>query len=166
MAPPGVQFLGWLIWKGRVKTTDFLQSIGVLSSSSSNVCPFCKDQPESLNHIFLLCSGIWESWTELLLWWDLKWATPASILDLLHWWLGFKCKKIIMKLWNLVPLAMLWSIWKIRNDCIFNGSQPNLKDLSVTVKWRVAMWAKSNLPGFSYSRYDIVHNLSQLLFCC
>lgn len=166
VAPPKVQFLGWLIWKGRVKTTDFLQRIGVLSSSVSNVCPFCKAEPESLNHIFLLCRGIWESWNDLLLWWDMNWVTPVAVVDLLHWWMGFKCKKIIRQLWNLVPLAMLWSIWKMRNDCIFNGCTPNLQDFSGFVKWRVALWAKSNLSGFSYSRHGIVHNLRQILFCC
>lgn len=85
VAPPKVQFLGWLIWKRRVKTIDFLLRIGVLSSSVSNVCPFCKAEPESLNHIFLLCRGIWESWNELLNWWDVTWVSPAAVVDLLHW---------------------------------------------------------------------------------
>ncbi|KAL7181748.1 hypothetical protein ACSBR1_040615 [Camellia fascicularis] len=166
VAPPKAYFLGWLIWKGRVKTTDFLQRIGVLSSSVSNVCPFCKAERESFNHIFLLCSGIWESWNDMLLWWDMKWVTPAAVVDLLHWWRGFKYKKIARQLWNLVPMAMLWSIWKMRNDCIFNESIPNLQDLSGIVKWRVALWAKSNLSDFPYSSHDIVHNLRQILFCC
>lgn len=141
----------------------FLILINVLSSSLSNVCPFCKAEPESLNHIFLMCRGIWESWNELLLWWDMKWVTPAAVVDLFHWWMGFKCKRIIMKLQNLVPMAMLWSIWKMRSDCIFNGCQPNLKELSGTVKWRVALQAKSNLLSLTIQLFIFFSTFAEVL---
>lgn len=42
--PPKVQFFGWLTWKHKIKTSVFLQQIGVLDSSASTLCVFCKSQ--------------------------------------------------------------------------------------------------------------------------
>lgn len=66
-----------------------------------NLCPFCKTQAESLEHIFLLCSEVWKVWSYLLQWWRFSWVTPASVEGVLQWWLGTKFKKAVLKVWNL-----------------------------------------------------------------
>ncbi|XP_028113211.1 uncharacterized protein LOC114311295 [Camellia sinensis] len=70
-------------------------------------------------------------------------------------------KKLEKKIWKVLPLAILWSTWKHRNDCIFNGSQPNLEDLCEIVKVRVAMWLKASPTQVEFSINDLVFNLSQ-----
>lgn len=74
-------------------------------------------------------------------------------------------KKIEKVIWKVVPLAVFWSTWKHRNDCIFNGSQPNLRDLCELVKARIAMWVKSSPTKMVFSINDIVFNLSQVQYC-
>lgn len=83
-APPKVKFFGWLAWKGRVKTTEYVQRIGVLDSNVNNLCPFCRNEVESINHILLHCHLVWKLWSEILDWWNLSWAIPGSIGGLLE----------------------------------------------------------------------------------
>ncbi|KAL7227650.1 hypothetical protein ACSBR1_022509 [Camellia fascicularis] len=111
-APPKAQFFGWLPWKGKVKTADFLYSIRVIRSSEGIVCPFCKSEAEIGNHVLLLCLGVWEVWSDLL--WEISRVTPIDVEGLLRWRRGVKFKKIERQIWKTVPIALLWSIWKAR----------------------------------------------------
>ena len=73
-----------------------------------------------------------------------------------------KTEKLLCK---VVPLAVLWSTWKHRNDCVFNGSQPNFEELCEVVKTRIALWAKSSPANLEFSVTDIVFNLQQVKHC-
>lgn len=59
---------------------------------------------------------------------------------------------------------MLWSVWKLRNECLFKEANPDFAELTELVKVRVALWAKSNLKEMQYSVYDIVSNLKWVCY--
>lgn len=59
-APPRVQFFGWLTWRGRIKTSVFLERIGLLNNSAITFCHFCRIAEESVNHTLLFCSLVWK----------------------------------------------------------------------------------------------------------
>ncbi|KAL7244236.1 hypothetical protein ACSBR1_016466 [Camellia fascicularis] len=67
-------------------------------------------------------------------------------------------KKIEKMLWKVVPLAVLWSTWKHRTDCVVNGSQPNFEELCEVVKARIALWAKSSPANLEFSVTDILNS--------
>ena len=48
----------------------------------------------------------------------LSWVIPRSILDLLFGWWNWLGKHS-SQVWNLVPLCILWCIWKERNWLTF-----------------------------------------------
>ncbi|XP_028087472.1 uncharacterized protein LOC114288189 [Camellia sinensis] len=91
--PPKIQFFGWLAWKNKVKTSVFLQRIGVLDRSAATSCLFCNSQQETVQHVLIHCPLVWKVWTGLLQWWGILWVVPVSVEDLLQWWAGFICKK-------------------------------------------------------------------------
>ncbi|XP_028071288.1 uncharacterized protein LOC114273696 [Camellia sinensis] len=130
LASSKMQFFGWLAWKGRVKTVAYLQRIGVLGGSVCKLCKFCNSEVESANHVLLLCPAIWKVWSSLVDWWRLQWVAPGTIGGLLEWWAGFKFKKLEGAVWKSIPLTLLWSIWKCRNDFVFSGVHPQLDLLS------------------------------------
>ncbi|KAL7222094.1 hypothetical protein ACSBR1_023915 [Camellia fascicularis] len=101
LSPPKSQFFGWLAWKGRVKTVDYLQSIGVLSGSVCNTCIFCNYDIDSVNLVLLLCPSIWKVWSSSVDWWGIRWVVPGSIEGLLIWWAGFKFKKFEWLIWKI-----------------------------------------------------------------
>ncbi|XP_028060048.1 uncharacterized protein LOC114263665 [Camellia sinensis] len=108
--PPKVKFFHWLAWKGRVKTTAYLQRIGVLNSSVNNLCPFCKEEVESLNHIILYYPLVWSLWCEILEWWNLSWVIPGSIGGLLEWWSGVSFNRFERRLWQSILFTFVWSV--------------------------------------------------------
>ncbi|XP_028102776.1 uncharacterized protein LOC114302016 [Camellia sinensis] len=55
LAPPKMQFFCWLAWRGRVKTSSFLQRIGALHLGASNLCVFCQAEVETIEHVLLMC---------------------------------------------------------------------------------------------------------------
>lgn len=117
-----------------------------------------------MNHVMLHCHLIWRVWSEIVNWWNLSWCIPGSVEDLLQWWSGISQKAKVKEIWKVAPLAMLWSVWKLRNECVFKEARPDFAELAELVKVRVAVWAKSNLKEMQYSVHDIVSNLKQVFY--
>ena len=44
-------------------------------------------------------------------------------------------------LWRIIPLSIIWSIWKKRNDRIFLGKESSREELLALVQLRIANWA-------------------------
>lgn len=85
--PPRVQFFGWLAWKDRLKTSDFLLRSSVLNANASILCILCKFVDESLNHV------AWRVWSEILNWWDVQGALPDTVEAILNWWARVRLSK-------------------------------------------------------------------------
>ena len=154
-------FFGWLAWKDRVKTSVFLKRIGVLSSSTSSLCLFCKNEVKTTKHVLLFYPLVWKLWSEIVSWCDLKWAIPSSVEGLFQWWASEKYKYWVHELWKIIPKAVLWSVWKLRNECLFKGAQPDFANLSERVKVQIAIWAKLHMEGINYLVHNLVSNLKQ-----
>ncbi|XP_028115045.1 uncharacterized protein LOC114312955 [Camellia sinensis] len=163
-APPKVQFFGWLAWLGKVKTSYFLHRIGILTGNVNLGCVFCHIEVESVEHILLHCPFVWRLWSDIICWWGLQWVIPGSVHGLLEWWSGCVMQRLEKKIWMAIPLATLWSTWKHRNECVFDGFQPNLEALCDLVKVRVAMWFKASKIQVDFSINDLVFNLPQVKY--
>ncbi|CAL5399531.1 unnamed protein product [Camellia sinensis] len=171
-SPPKSQFFAWLAWKGRIKSAEYLQRIGVLGANANVSCVFCNSAVESLVHVLLFCPVVWEIWSKLVGWWGLSWVMPGSVEGLLIWWSGIRFSKIGRKMWLSLPLAILRAIWKSRNECKFQEALPGskLQFLQEEIKIKVVMWAKYHYPNSAYSVHDLVNNIHLLshpsVGCC
>ena len=76
---PNVQFFMWLVWRGRIKTSVFLHSIGALNSDASLQCVFCNEKDESMDHVMLHCVVAWRLWSEVMKWWGIQWVVPPTV---------------------------------------------------------------------------------------
>lgn len=155
----------WLVWKGRLKTTDFLKKIGVVDANVDSSCVLCRLGEEYINHIMLHGPFVWKIGSNIIKWWGVQWVIPGSVECLLQWWSGWKFKKWEMQMRKVIPLAVFWSVWKHRNDVIFNLVQPDMEELCDLIKVRVAMWMKEKLVGREYSINQFVSNLQQIRLC-
>ncbi|CAL5411371.1 unnamed protein product [Camellia sinensis] len=129
IAPSKMQFTCWLAWKGRLKTSVFLHSIGVLDPFVAPLCILCSACDEDANNVLLHSSFSWKIRTEILSWWGIIWVIPQSMSHLLEWWDGFKFKKLEKSIWGTIPAAVIWNLWKARNGCKFVGLTVNWEGL-------------------------------------
>lgn len=101
----------------------------------------------------------------MLSWWDLQAAFPGTIDSLLLWWDGVSLNKRERKIWRAIPPTVLWSLWKHRNNCVFNNSSPNLPELCEEVKIRIAIWLKPILKEYHFIVRDFISNLRGIRYC-
>lgn len=161
LAPPKMQFFCWLAWRGRVKTSSFLRRIRVLPANIVSQCVFCHSEEESLEHVLLFCPLVWKCWAAMAGWWDQSWVIPGTIEGLLRWWSEGKEKSWIFRAWQAIPSLVLWSVWKLRNECLFKGAEPDFGGLCERLKVQIALWVKW-LFKVDYSVHDMVSNLHQI----
>ena len=87
----------------------------------ASICPFCRKNENSLDHILIHYSAIWELWATILSVTRISWACPYMVKDLFCAWSQLPVKKINRKLW-WVPLCFCWAIWKERNRIMFEDA--------------------------------------------
>ncbi|KAL7229688.1 hypothetical protein ACSBR2_008238 [Camellia fascicularis] len=161
-ALPSAKFLGSLAWKSRIKSSDFLQRIGVISEDTSTLCVLCNCEGESLNHVMLWCPVVWRLWSNIFKWWGFQGVMPGSIKGLLCLWDGFKFKNFYWILGKSIPSALMWSLWKTRNDCVFNGVQPHLDELCDLINIRIILWSKPHYPRYKYTIHELGNNVQRI----
>lgn len=89
---------------------------------------------------------------------------PASVDGVLQFWAGFSGNSFERKVWNVVPIASLWSILKHWNEVLFSNLQPDLYGLCDIIKTRVAMWVRASESRLPFSVNDFLFNLQQIKF--
>lgn len=72
-------------------------------------------------------------------WLDLNFIMPPNLF--IHWecWSGGVMNKKIRKGLRMIWQAAIWSIWKARNDCVFNGRVTRWDEVAEDLKvlsWR------------------------------
>lgn len=162
-APYRVQCFGWMVQLGKLKTGEFLLRIGIIQQHDHALCKFCGEVIESLNHSLLLCLPVWNVWGSILNWWGIQWVTPNSIPMLFAWWINFKQKPKAALIWDCIPLAILWSIWKMRNEFIFENRDIIWDEVVDLIKLRIALWARAKWEPSDYSLNDFIYRLPSIL---
>lgn len=96
---PWKAYFVWTALKGRILTLDNIQRRVI---SLPNICLFCHNVLESIDHIFLHCPFACELWSMFLFEVDLKWVFLTCIKDLFEQWcfFGRGCKG-----------DRLWKMW-------------------------------------------------------
>ncbi|KAL7251590.1 hypothetical protein ACSBR1_013433 [Camellia fascicularis] len=94
-----------------------------------------------------------------------NWALPGSVEGIIFWWDGECFSSKERKIWQGVPLVVLWSLRKLRNDVVFNASTPILVELCEVIKVRFAVWLKPLSTEHNFTVQDFVFNLRQVRRC-
>lgn len=121
-APSKVIALSWKGLLDRIPTRTNLARRNVLEPSASLLCALCNDVDESTNHLFLHCTKTWKVWSEIKNWLELNFITPFNLFD--HWecWDGYSTNsKELKRGLRLIWQAVVWVIWSVRNNVIFNN---------------------------------------------
>ena len=88
--------------------------------------------------------------------WELNWVMHKEpMVALLAWQhaLPNKCYKVM---WKMAFFAIIWSIWLLRNDLVFNGKVFDFQQTIDIVKFRIASWFKAKWPNCPNTLLDVV----------
>jgi hypothetical protein len=91
----------------------------------------CRKGWETGEHLLIHCALASDLWSAVLRPFGVCWVFPNSITDLLYGWFNSFGKPDSI-IWNLVPLCLMWTIWRERNHCTFDDmehSTPKLVEL-------------------------------------
>ncbi|KAL4295459.1 hypothetical protein GQ457_12G031020 [Hibiscus cannabinus] len=142
LAPPKVEAFMWLILHERVPVKVELLKRGV-SGVADDLCPFCNQAKETVEHLFFTCSVAWQLWVSIASRWGVSLVLHHNPLQFMVGWPHI-CSKLSRDImWLLTAFAIVWTLWLHRNDIIFQGKSCDPAQLAFNAKLRAAWWWKA-----------------------
>jgi hypothetical protein len=117
-APKRVSFFVWSAVWGRILTVDNLMRRGY---QLAGWCCMCQRDGETINHLLIHCDKAVGLWSFVFQKFGITWVLSGCVLDLLFGWYN-GLGKVQSKIWNMVPLCLLWTLWCERNNRTFENS--------------------------------------------
>ncbi|XP_026457252.1 uncharacterized protein LOC113357975 [Papaver somniferum] len=137
--PPNICFLMWCLVHGKLNTIDTLQRKHMSLHND------CAGGEESQNHLFLHCKIAYKIWCNLTPTTGWSWVFPGSMRALEDTWHTQHFSQSGNYIWNLIPAAIVHTIWKERNCRRFEPTRlfKTDNDLILEVKTLVLTWAEA-----------------------
>lgn len=111
----------WTLLLDRIPTKVNLAYRGLLGADESKRCVFCGSQDELVVHLFLHCDIISKVWREVMNWLNFNFISPPNLfIHAICWSRHVRNKKLRRGAW-LIWHAVVWVVWKTRNNWIFNN---------------------------------------------
>jgi hypothetical protein len=139
--PSKVLVFGWRFILDRLPTHLALNHRGIILNSNDMSCVFCSLNVEDIGHLFLSCHFSVGIWIAISNW--LGKGIPTGVDRCAHFLMFgdmVRLKKGGGRVSRLIWLATTWSIWKLRNDVIFNGVTPDASNLVNNIKTISWLW--------------------------
>ncbi|OVA18062.1 BTB/POZ-like [Macleaya cordata] len=138
--PSKVTFTMWEACLIKLPTINSLKRRGRVLA---NRCEMCGVTEETCNHLFLHCKVTSELWAFVAYSFNISWCIPQSVEQLLFMWPKVKLPAKGRKLWRTIPHAVIWTIWKTRNDVIFKGETRQFDKIILFFKGLIFHWSRS-----------------------
>lgn len=104
----------WLMYRNRNLIWENLQK---WNWHGPAICPLCRNDSENNMHLFFTCSQAQLIWQNLACHFGFMPRSFPSIAEAFKSWCSMK------KEWRTISILTIWSIWKWRNDMIFNSKK-------------------------------------------
>ena len=140
----------WLTVLGKLKTKQKLWTIGAIDNYS---CLLCGTGMESIDHLFFDCVYSSRCLAGISQW--LNWRMKAKTVDRILKWIGkAKMTKMHRKISYVTMTALVYNIWKMRNEALWQGKVCIVEKVVQEIKREVKMRIKIVRPKKA-SRRDI-----------
>ncbi|GJN31673.1 hypothetical protein PR202_gn00025 [Eleusine coracana subsp. coracana] len=121
MAQQRCKFFVWLALLDRCWTSERLHRHNM---RDDDVCAFCAQERESIQHLLLTCVFSRQVWSHLLSPLRLVYLMPTEESNMVDWWTT--TRKLIhkdkRKGFDTLVILSWWLLWKERNSLVFNNS--------------------------------------------
>ena len=134
--PSKIAIFAWRLFQDRLPTKTNLQRRQVQIMDAS--CPFCGGMDEEVSHLFFHCTKIRPIWWETISWMNISSVFPSNPVQHFLQHSFVQVEGIRSSRWQSWWMAVVWSIWKMRNRIIFSNESFNgskLFDDAVFLAW-------------------------------
>jgi hypothetical protein len=153
-APSKVIVFSWQALLGRLPTRANLAYRGVLPNDGVSWCPWCDGEIESENHLLVSCPIAWVVWSNVHRWFGVTSVVPSTMSSMCESFLkvyriGKNGHKGVLMVWH----AVVWALWRARNDKIFNDKEVNVEELFDKIQissWKWLIAKKISAPCLFY----------------
>ncbi|KAL0305326.1 UNVERIFIED_CONTAM: hypothetical protein Sangu_3037200 [Sesamum angustifolium] len=122
-----IHFVAWA--SGRLSTRDRLM---FLQEDSS--CSLCINMQETAKHLFFECPFSNFVWTNIRQWLGIR-RHMSTLLSAVKWLIKEKTRSSVQNKARLIALACtVYSLWRHRNEVIFEGKTPCPEELVISIK--------------------------------
>lgn len=118
MMPLKVQFFLWTTALGKISTIDILSHKGMYLT---NICLLCYKDEESISHLLIHYPFVSDVWNALLRDFGMNWIASPDVNSFLASWRSSAFISKGKMLWSMVSASIWWSVWKERNNRVFNN---------------------------------------------
>ena len=161
--PVRVKFFAWSLSLEKINTTDVLQHKRPFLCLYPDQCVMCKQDSESISHLFLQCHYARSLWVKVFNEFGLDTEVPDNLFHLLDHCSDKRWKNSIKSLWVCAIWAVSWAIWKERNSRIFSNEYVPVSNLWDKILFWVGIWVKTLNDFRSFSLTDLSMGWSFLL---
>jgi hypothetical protein len=163
--PTKVSCLVWQIFQNRVATKVNLYRRGVIDKRSIRCVGECGAE-ETTSHLFFECPVFAGIWSKISRWLGISTVFQnegLSHLDQFEGLLGGG--RVFASRLQTIWAAGIWSIWKARNDKIFNNKEVNVDHVVENLKRMSWNWVRFKTNRLDYSINQWFSNLRACLGC-
>jgi len=146
-APSRGAFFAWTAALGKILTVDNLRKQKIIIVDR---CYLCKIDGESVDHLLLHCDVTSTLWNHVFSWFGISWVMPRRVIDLFScWWKARRPRSATV--WKMVPICILWCVWKERNLRCFEDMENSLEDIVASFLHMLYFWTVAFLSPLSIS---------------
>lgn len=115
-------FFLWLMNHNALPTSHLVRN-RVNKNLINDVCLWCLNSVDNQDHILWDCEPAKWGWSFIEKWWEAK-------ITLHNLWSSFSKFKspIVKNAWGVVVASTLWTVWLVRNRCVFEGKKPTKRN--------------------------------------
>ncbi|PNT72547.1 hypothetical protein BRADI_2g45983v3 [Brachypodium distachyon] len=136
------RFFAWLAARNRCWTVDRLARWGLPHSAR---CPLCDQGEETISHLLLGCVLSRQVWSRLLMLWGHGDWCPDANSNLREWWTSLPLPRRAQRDVLSAIQLVFWTIWRHRNDVVFNGTTPSVHLVISTIMDELTRWTHAGL---------------------
>ncbi|KAL5168952.1 putative ribonuclease H protein [Glycine soja] len=157
LPPKALSFVWRLLWD-RLPTKDNLIKRQI--QVDDDLCPFCHNQPESASHLFFTCGKIMPIWWEYLNWVKEDKVFHCRPLDNFIQHFSSASSKVSNTRRTMWWIAATVSIWRLRNDIIFQNQTLDINRMTDNTLFLLWTWLRGWERNFQIPYYSWSSNMS------
>ena len=148
-----VSLLAWEVSWNRISTINQLKRRGW---NVSNRCYLCKEKEETSDHLILFCQKATMLWSLIFSILGVQWVLHSLIKRNLFGWRGAFVGKRREQAWRAAPLCLMWTLWKERNERVFNDTRRSNQALKHSFLYTLVNQARVFIEDHTLSMIDSI----------